>query len=156
MDVDRPRDLDAMGELGSLNDPIRNYALLAGLLADAITADRSGTVRTVVACAARQAGRAEAGEHGADLMGALVACGYWPAAGVDGDIELRNRPFHHVAQRHTELVCELNQHLVQGVLDATGQEHASVLSRPQPGRCCVMVHAGHADRIPEAEEDGDE
>jgi hypothetical protein len=132
MDVDRPRDLDAMGELGSLNDPIRNYALLAGLLADAITADRSGTVRTV------------------------VACGYWPAAGVDGDIELRNRPFHHVAQRHTELVCELNQHLVQGVLDATGQEHASVLSRPQPGRCCVVVHAGHADRIPEAEEDGDE
>lgn len=116
--------------------PPRDYALLAGLLAEAVATDESGTVRETLAAAARKAGQAAGG---ADLTAALRACGYEPATTGAGGIELRNCPFHRLAQRHTELVCGLNLHLLQGVLDASGQPPSRAVLAPRPGRCCVFL-----------------
>jgi predicted ArsR family transcriptional regulator len=123
--------------------PPRSYGLLAGLLTDAVTEalanDGSGAVRAAVGHAARRAGRAAGA--GTDAMGALRTCGYEPALDEHGGIELRNCPFHHLADEHPELVCGLNQQLVTGLLEATGDPHEAAELAPRPGRCCVAVHA---------------
>jgi predicted ArsR family transcriptional regulator len=120
----------------SVSVPPRDYGLLAGVLAEAISADDSGTVREAMTTAARAAGRAAGGP---DLSVALRACGYEPATTADGDVELRNCPFHQVARQHTEVVCGLNLHLVQGLLEGSGQSPARAVLAPRPGHCCVKV-----------------
>jgi predicted ArsR family transcriptional regulator len=120
----------------SVSVPPRDYGLLAGVLAEAISADDSGAVRQAMSAAAYAAGRA-AGDP--DLSVALRACGYEPATTADGDVELRNCPFHQVARRHTEVVCDLNLHLMQGLLEGSGQSPARAVLAPRPGYCCVRV-----------------
>ncbi|MET9352833.1 helix-turn-helix domain-containing protein [Streptomyces sp. NPDC006617] len=120
----------------SVSVPPRDYALLAGVLAEAVTADGSGAVREAVAAAAHAAGRSAGGE---DLTAALRGCGYEPATTAEGSIDLRNCPFHRLAREHTELVCWLNLHLVRGVLEAGGQQPGRAVLAPRPGRCCVVV-----------------
>ncbi|GAB2489730.1 helix-turn-helix domain-containing protein [Promicromonospora xylanilytica] len=124
----------------SVSVPPRDYGLLAGVLAEAMSADDSGTVREAVTAAARAAGRA-AGDP--DFAVALRACGYEPATTADGDVELRNCPFHQIARRHTEVVCGLNLHLVQGLLEGSGQPPSRAVLAPRPGHCCVRVLGPH-------------
>lgn len=120
----------------SVSVPPRDYGLLAGVLAEAISADDSGAVRQAMTAAAHAAGRAASGP---DLSVSLRACGYEPATTADGDVELRNCPFHQVARRHTDVVCGLNLHLVQGILEGSGQSPARAVLAPRPGYCCVRV-----------------
>lgn len=119
--------------------PPRNYRLLAALLAEAVDADQSGTVGSALAAAARQAGRASAADN--DMNGALYACGYEPAPRADGDIELRNCPFHLVAGQYRELVCGLNLHLIRGMLEAVGDQPGRAVLAPTEDRCCVVLCA---------------
>jgi predicted ArsR family transcriptional regulator len=123
--------------------PPRSYGLLAGLLTDALAEaladDGSGAVHAAVGRAARRAGRTAGA--GTDAMGALRACGYEPALDEHGSIELRNCPFHHLADEHSELVCGLNHQLVTGLLEATGDPPRRAELAPRPGRCCVAIHA---------------
>lgn len=119
--------------------PPRNYALLAALLADAVVGDDSGTVQAAVATAARKAGRAAATDT--DLVDTLRTCGYEPAYTAEGDLELRNCPFHQLARQHTDLVCGLNLHLLRGLLEGLGQPPQRAALAPRPGRCCVIIHA---------------
>ncbi len=118
--------------------PPRNYALLAELVTAAVAADGTGAVRAAVDAAARGAGRAAA--VGSDVAGALREWGYEPASTADGDLELRNCPFHRLSREHTELVCGLNLQLVAGLLEAAGQPPQRAELSPRPGRCCVVVH----------------
>ncbi|MCM1940458.1 helix-turn-helix domain-containing protein [Streptomyces sp. G3] len=120
----------------SVSVPPRDYGLLAGVLAEAVAADDSGTVREAVAAAAHAAGRSAGGE---DLTTALRGCGYEPATTDEGGVDLRNCPFHRLAQEHTELVCWLNLHLVRGLLEAGGQPPGRAVLAPRPGHCCVVV-----------------
>ncbi|WP_255450290.1 metalloregulator ArsR/SmtB family transcription factor [Skermania sp. ID1734] len=117
--------------------PPRNYALLGGLLADAVAADETGAVRATVDAAARRAGRAAA--SGRDVTSALRDCGYEPVEDADGRIELRNCPFHQLSRRHTELVCGLNLELIRGMLDGVGEAPQRAVLVPRSGRCCVVV-----------------
>lgn len=118
--------------------PPRNYLLLAGLLTEAIGNDDSGTVRAAIRSAAYEAGRAT-GRSVGDVMSALRDSGYEPATSDGGDVELRNCPFHQLAQQHAELVCGLNRHLLQGLLDGSHARHAHACLHPRPGRCCVVI-----------------
>ncbi|KAF2782256.1 helix-turn-helix domain-containing protein [Streptomyces sp. OM5714] len=120
----------------SVSVPPRDYGLLAGVLAEAVAADDSGTVREAVAAAAHAAGRSAGGE---DLTSALRGCGYEPATTTEGGVDLRNCPFHRLAREHTELVCWLNLHLVRGLLEAGGQPAGRAVLAPRPGHCCVVV-----------------
>jgi predicted ArsR family transcriptional regulator len=57
----------------------------------------------------------------------------------DGDILLRNCPFHALAQEHTELVCGMNLHLLEGVLEGLGGTGLRARLDPGISRCCVRL-----------------
>lgn len=123
----------------SVSVPPRDYALLAQLLAAAIETDASDTVREALGEAARTAGRRAGGECGGDLLAALRRSGYRPGTGHSGQIELRNCPFHSLAERHRDLVCGLNLHLVGGMTDVSREQGCRAVLDPAPGRCCVLI-----------------
>jgi predicted ArsR family transcriptional regulator len=120
--------------------PPRAYELLARLLAEAAESDTTGTVRTTLNEAAHNAGRQAGTQAGAALLTALRACGYQPHPRPDGALELRNCPFHRLAQAHQELVCGLNLRLIEGLITGSRQPQARAVLSPRPGRCCVLVH----------------
>lgn len=122
--------------------PPRRYALLAELLAAAIEEDEDGAVARALLRAARGQGRALGREETGEPLAALLArLGYEPAAAEDGDVDLRNCPFHRLSRRHTALVCGMNRALLEGVLDGRGEDPARAELCPREGRCCVVVRA---------------
>ena len=114
--------------------PPRDYGLAARLLAEAAASDASGATAGALRAAAGRLGREAAGDAG-DVAQILEARGYEPYA--DGDVvRLRNCPFHAAAQRHPEVVCDMNLALLGGLLE--GRDLEAVLE-PAPGRCCVAL-----------------
>ncbi len=128
----------------SVSVPPRTYGLLAQLLADAVAGDESGGVRSALMAAAENEGR-RADEAGTDLLKALRRRGYEPTVTDDGHVDLRNCPFHKLAQRHVELVCGLNQALLRGVLVGCGQNPDRAELAPRTGRCCVTIRPASRD-----------
>ena len=121
--------------------PPRDYEMLARLLVAAVEQDASGAVQQAVNGAAHEAGRRVGAETGGNVIGALRNCGYLPHADDDdGHINLRNCPFHLIAQDHRDVVCGLNLRLVEGVIAGCGHPLAHAELNPQPDRCCVVVH----------------
>lgn len=135
----------------SVSVPPRDYELLANLLVQSVRHDPTGRVRNAVGEAAEQAGRDAAvsarSTLSADedpstiLTDALRDCGYQPSVGASGEIELRNCPFHRVAQAHPDIVCGLNLRLIQGLVEESGGDRSQTALAPLPGRCCVVIHA---------------
>lgn len=119
--------------------PPRAYGLLARLLAEAAESDTTGKVRSTLNGVARSVGRQAGTEAGGDLATALRGCGYQPLATSDGGIELRNCPFHRLAQEHRDLVCGLNLALIEGMITGGARPQARAVLSPAPGRCCVVV-----------------
>ena len=126
--------------------PPRDYALLARILATAVDGPTSERLRAALASAAAQEGE-ELGRRSDTLPNALTAAGYEPETDHDGDLVLRNCPFHRVAQEHTDLVCSLNRALVQGALIGTGNDPERAELCPRTGRCCVIVHPESAQEV---------
>lgn len=124
----------------SVTLPSRSYVVMADVLATALAADETGAVRAAAARAANSMGRS-AGHDDVDLFTALRKAGYEPVSTPEGEIELRNCPFHQLAAAHTELVCGLNLDLVEGVLQGVGQPGSRAELRPRPGQCCVVIRA---------------
>ncbi len=131
--------------------PPRRYDLVGEVLAAAVTRALSGSelsasvVEAAHDAGVRAAGLVDGPEAGpvdaptlGDLAGALAELGYEPRE-EDGAMVLANCPYHQLAQEHTELVCGLNQHFVQGVADGIGCEGACACLEPEDGRCCVVV-----------------
>ena len=132
----------------SVSLPPRRYDLAGRLLADAVVeAQRSGEPpRDVLDRRARDLGQALAGGRSVlgdpgDLMGLLEDHGYEPQAD-GGDVVLRNCPFHALAQEHTDLVCGMNLHLLEGVLDGLGTTGLHARLDPGFSRCCVRLESG--------------
>src|SRR5690606_22974571 len=104
--------------------------------------DEDGAVRRALLRAARSQGRTLAHEQaGAELAGVLRQLGYEPAGTPDGDVDLRNCPFHRLSRRHTQLVCGMNQALLEGVLEGRGEDPGRAEVCPREGRCCVVLRA---------------
>jgi predicted ArsR family transcriptional regulator len=114
--------------------PPRDYGVAARLLADAAAADTEGHTRLALTFAAERLGRELAGDGPLDAT--LRERGYEPYEDEPGVTRLRNCPFHAVAQRHPEVVCEMNRALLSGLVDGTEVE-ASL--EPGEGRCCVAL-----------------
>ena len=73
-------------------------------------------------------------EHAAAV---LAAHGYEPS--ITGDTAvLRNCPFHSLAQAHTDLVCTMNLHLIEGLVESLGDGVVARLD-PHPPYCCVTL-----------------
>jgi predicted ArsR family transcriptional regulator len=123
----------------SVTIPPRDYGLLAEILADVVAAADSPALHQALITASERRGRAT-GDLGADLLATLTACGYEPECTEDDDIELRNCPFHRIAQRETALVCGMNHAFLRGVLAARDDAPDRAELAPRPDRCCVVIH----------------
>jgi predicted ArsR family transcriptional regulator len=131
----------------SITVPPRTYYLLARLLADAVSDAESSDLRSRLMTAAEDEGRHAHQDSTGDLLETLRRRGYEPAVTDDGDIDLRNCPFHQLAQRHLELVCGLNHALLRGLLAGCGQNPDRAALVPRTGRCCVAIRPP-ANRTP--------
>ena len=111
----------------SVSVPPRDYELLANLFVQSVGHDPTGTVRDALGEPAEQAGRnavvTARSTQSADedpttiLTHALRSRGYQPGVGANCEIELRNCPFHRIAQAHQDIVCGLNLRLIQGLAE---------------------------------------
>ena len=133
----RPAKLYARSEREvAVSVPPRDYHLAARLLADAAAADTEGQTRLALSAAAERLGHELASERDQPIENVLRERGYEPYEGEPGVTLLRNCPFHAVAQRHPEVVCEMNRALLAGLVDGTELE---ATLEPAPGRCCVAL-----------------
>jgi predicted ArsR family transcriptional regulator len=129
----------AGGEV-SVSLPARRYDLAGDLLAGAIehNLETGMPVREALHDVAGAAGRLRGAEFDS-LLVALEENGFEPVA-EGADVVLGNCPFHRLAQRHTDLVCELNYDLVRGLAEGSGDTDHAVRSDPGAGRCCIRIH----------------
>jgi predicted ArsR family transcriptional regulator len=128
----------APGEI-TVSVPPRDYELAARLLAAAV--DRAGDepVESALTSVARTTGRAlGTGVRGGgrSLLEVLDEHGYEPVVGENGDVRLRNCPFHLLAEEHRSLVCGMNVALLGGLSGGSG--FRATLD-PEPGWCCVRL-----------------
>jgi predicted ArsR family transcriptional regulator len=73
------------------------------------------------------------------IVDALRGRGYEPFADDDGDIRLRNCPYHALVDAHRPLVCGMNLALVEGVVHGAGDAGLAARLDNRPGLCCVAI-----------------
>lgn len=132
----------ARGEI-SVSIPPRRYDLAGNLLAAAIDeADRTGEpVRAILATISASTGR-EIGTASGSLDAALDSCGYEPREDGAGGMVLTNCPFDKLAARHSDVICQANVALLQGVAEGASETERTVeFVAPEGGCCCVRVTA---------------
>jgi predicted ArsR family transcriptional regulator len=78
----------------------------------------------------------------------LERYGYEPDRPSPATLQLRNCPFHTLARRAPEVVCAINQALVQGVLRGLGDRRIQAALAPRPGACCVELRGPERPRRP--------
>jgi predicted ArsR family transcriptional regulator len=130
--------------------PPRHYELAAELYADAIDGLGS-TGRRALDEGARARGqelaRADAeaiGQAGADVdpvtatMASLRHLGYEPVLD-DGEIALRNCPFHELAQSHRAATCGMNLAMLDGLVSETAHDRLVPRLDLRDGWCCVRI-----------------
>jgi predicted ArsR family transcriptional regulator len=123
--------------------PPRDYERAGRLLADA--ADRSHRTGTDIVAAldevaADEGRRLAEGLRGRPVLDVLSEEGFEPSALDDGTVVLRNCPFHHLAQEHTELICGMNLCLLGAAVDAIDAGGYDVRLEPEEDLCCVRLH----------------
>jgi predicted ArsR family transcriptional regulator len=120
--------------------PPRDYRTAAELLAESV--ERSGA-DTALFDVAREHGRRT--PPGSDVHDLLTAHGYLPEDTPDG-IQLRNCPFHRLAEQFPPLICGMNLAMISGLLDGAGAA-ADWRARMDaaPGRCCVVLSKNNND-----------
>jgi predicted ArsR family transcriptional regulator len=134
--------------------PERRYDLLGSVLLRALRSqhrDERGddAARRAAADAGREIGRAERRRLGIAPPGAeramtvatrvLEETGYEPYGDEDGGTRLRSCPFHELAEQDRDLVCSMNECLIEGVVRGLGNETVRVELDPAPGQCCVRL-----------------
>jgi predicted ArsR family transcriptional regulator len=128
----------AAGEI-TVSVPPRDYELAARLLAAAVEAaddDKVGGALTTVAKATGRAMGADVRAGRCSLVEALDHQGYEPVTEENGDVRLRNCPFHLLAEEHRPLVCGMNVDMLAGLGGSAG--YRATLA-PEPGWCCVRL-----------------
>lgn len=131
--------------------PERRYELAAHILATAIGASAFPKALKTLAKTARNIGerigaeaRARAGSRPgkkkllAGMVAALAAQGYEPGP-AEGELRLRNCPFHALVGEHMDLVCGMNLALIEGVVEGLHLPAARPVLAPAPGMCCVRL-----------------
>jgi predicted ArsR family transcriptional regulator len=131
-----------------LEIPPRRYALAGRLLVRAI---EEGSSRA----SARSAAMRIAGDEGrhlgqefatrtqrGDVLAAvdlLSDLGFEPLRDDSGSVVLANCQFHVLADAAPDLVCGMNEALVQGLIDGLGVDDVDALLAPEDERCCVVL-----------------
>lgn len=132
--------------------PPRRYDLVGDILAAAVTRVAEGEdLDTALAGSAHTEGVSVAGAAERvpddpsleDLADVLATQGYEPTVDDDAMV-LANCPFDALSQKHTAVVCGINQSFVQGVADGLACSGVAASLEPDPARCCVTVRAGRS------------
>lgn len=152
----RPSDIEI-----EVSIPERHYDLAGSLLVDAIQNQEPGeSARQATFRVARQRGRSigeqqrqvrklrRAGaERALSLTGEILEeHGFEPYRDEPGGLALRNCPFHSLAQAAPDLVCEMNQAFIDGMLRGLGNDTVEAVLACKPGDCCVTLRAPSASR----------
>lgn len=127
----------------ALDDEARALgAQLAAEMSAATRAPAPNTTRTPDAGSTPDAAPTpDAGSRVSTMLAVLSDHGYEPVAVGNDEVQLRNCPFHRLAQSHTELVCGLNDALLQAAVDGYGDTGFEASFEPEPGMCCVRLRA---------------
>jgi len=133
------------GEL-SVSVPARDYEFVARLLAESAEAYPSAESEAARRAVARRAGSQLASDvdgrpDDASLVEVLANRGYEPFQDDAGIIRLRNCPFDRLAREHRDLVCGMNQALLEGLLTGLERDDLTASLEPAPSRCCVAIRA---------------
>ena len=133
--------------------PARRYELAGRLFADAIargTVSDGSALDALDAAASSfgetlggearrragpRAGRTALLEQAVDV---LREYGFEPARGGNDEVVLRNCPFDALARTHRDVVCGMNQSLMDGVIAGLKTTGIRAVLDPQPGMCCVV------------------
>lgn len=147
--VYEPSDLEVEASI-----PERHYDLAGRLLVGAITGHAPGEPASGAAVRLAR-------EHGAELgarlratrrlgrpgpertlttaMEVLEGQGYEPRRDGRRAVTLANCPFHALARQAPELICGMNQALVDGLLRGLGNQGVQAVLVPTEGACCVEL-----------------
>jgi len=135
--------------------PARRYDIVGEILVAAITEDSPAPAREVAKRIAHDKGRS-IGEGVKDELrlrppGAertlsvaeetLSDYGFEPYRDDEGNVSLRNCPFHRLSKQAPELVCGLNRDFIDGLLRGLGNDSVEASLEPTPGDCCVKLRA---------------
>lgn len=139
-----------------LSIPERHYDLAGSLLVDAIQTQEPGeSARRAAFRVARERGRStgeqqrksrrlrRAGaERALSVAGEILEeHGFEPYRDEPGGLALRNCPFHTLAQAAPDLVCEMNQAFIDGMLRGLGNDTVEAVLACKPGDCCVTLRS---------------
>jgi predicted ArsR family transcriptional regulator len=117
--------------------PPRAYHTAAELLAEAL--ERAGAEEILYKVAQRH-GRAAASPSSVTEL--LAEHGYAPVPVGPSRIELRNCPFHRLAEQFPPVICGMNLALITGLL---GDGEWDARMDAAPGRCCVTLSKKQSD-----------
>lgn len=137
--------------------PERHYDLIGELLVDAVERATDEPARVTAARVALERGTALGDEVRRDeglarpgpertftvALAVLESLGYEPYRDGDG-VRLRNCPFHLLARRAPDLVCEMNRSLAEGVVRGLGNTTVRASIERRPGECCVELRRAEA------------
>jgi predicted ArsR family transcriptional regulator len=113
--------------------PPRAYRIAAELLAEAL--EQAGAEDVLYRVAQRRGRQTAAGPGVTEL---LTEHGYAPAPDGPDRIELRNCPFHRLAEQFPPVICGMNLAMITGLV--ASREWTARMD-PAPGRCCVTLSA---------------
>ena len=137
-------------EAVELSVPTRDYRFIAELLANAVERAASGTAQSALKDVANEAGALSVAnvstedsdnqtEGLTDLRRTLGERGYEPYD-IDGELRLRNCPYHRLAEDHRDLVCTANLAFIGGMAEHLGLGQALRMRLdPKAGECCVSI-----------------
>lgn len=119
--------------------PPRRYDIVAAVLAEsASTGEDYRRVATRMGAELAEVS-SQRGSWRRRIPAILEDLGFDPFVDGSGDIVQRNCLFSATQQLAPEVVCGLNQALVQGILIAAGATAAAATLAPAEGRCCVVI-----------------
>ena len=134
--------------------PERRYDLMGSVLLRALRARRGSetgedAARRVARDTGLEIGRAERQRLGIAPPGperamavathVLEETGFEPYRDDAGCVRLRSCPFHELAEQGRDLVCGMNERLVEGIVRGLGNDTVGVVLDPVPGECCVRL-----------------
>jgi predicted ArsR family transcriptional regulator len=127
--------------------PHREYELAATLFAQALDEEEGPRpLRSVARSFGKEMAneaRKRAGRHQGTknltrtAQEVLQNYGFQPFNDEEGNMRLRNCPFHALSQQFTGLVCGMNVDIMQAMVEELGLERLEARLEPQPGMCCV-------------------
>jgi predicted ArsR family transcriptional regulator len=134
--------------------PERRYDLLGSVFLRALRSLRRGeagenAARRVAGERGMEIGRTERQRRGIPRPGperamavtaaVLEGMGYEPYRDDVGCLRLRSCPFHEFAEQERELVCGMNERMIEGVVRGLGNDTLGVALEQVPGECCVRI-----------------